>query len=110
MPYFQSGRRRQGRWQSRRLFLEQFEDRRMLTATITVDSTDDSNTRDNVLTLREAILVNNLALPVNSLTSSEQLRVNGTPDGVKLNTIAFNIQSSVPGVQTISPTTALPAI
>src|SRR5262249_34246004 len=96
--------------QSRRLFLEQFEDRRMLTATITVNSTDDSNTRDNVLTLREAILVNNLALPVNALTTAEQLQVVGTPDGVKANTIRFNIQTSSPGVQTIRPTTSLPPI
>jgi uncharacterized repeat protein (TIGR01451 family) len=113
MPKSVHGRRRQGRRQFRRLFLEQFEDRRVLSAIITVNSTDDSDVRDNVLTLREAIEVSNNdgTLAVNSLSSAERQQVNGLPDGVKPNTIAFSIQSSVPGtVQTISPTSALPAI
>src|SRR5204862_32115 len=73
--------------------------------------TDDSDTRDNVLTLREAIEVSNRTLSINTLTSAEAQQVVGIPDGVKPNTIAFNIQSSVPGgVQTITPATPLPTI
>src|SRR5947208_15967129 len=111
MPKSISRRRRQGSRQFRRLFLEQLADRRMLSAVITVNSTDDSDIRDNVLTLREAIEVNNRTLSVNSLTSSEQLQVVGTPSSTDTDTIAFNIQSSVPvGVQTISLLSSLPPI
>lgn len=111
MPKSDHRRRRQGRRQYRRLFLEQVEDRRVLAATITVDSTDDSDLRDGALTLREAIEVSNGALAINLLSSAESLQVNGVPDGVKPNTIGFNIAGSVPGtVQTISSTSTLPDI
>src|SRR6185312_16281110 len=105
MPKSIYRRRRQGRRLFRRPFLEQFEDRRLLAAVITVNSTDDSDERDAVLTFREAIEVSNGTLPINSLSSAESLQVTGAPDGVKPNTIGFNIQSSVAAaVQTISPT------
>src|SRR3954447_21655946 len=111
MPKSVHRRRQQGRRQSRRLFLEQFEDRRLLAAVITVNSTDDPDLRDQALTLREAIEVSNGTLGINSLSSGERQQVNGLPDGVKPNNIAFNIPSSAPGtVQTISPTSALPTI
>jgi hypothetical protein len=46
---------RRGRRLSCRPTLERLEDRVMLAATITLNTTADSNIRDDVLTLREAI-------------------------------------------------------
>src|SRR5215216_4889446 len=61
--------------------VEMIEDR-VLLATLTVNTTLDSVTRDGVLTLREAILVanNDGSLPFASLTAAEQAQIsNGTP-------------------------------
>src|SRR5690349_3204564 len=90
---------------SRSLFLERLEQRTLLAAVITVNSADDTDTRDTVLTLREALEVNNRTLAVSALTASEQGQVNGTPSSADADTIAFNIPGS--GVHTITPTTAL---
>jgi hypothetical protein len=88
--------------------VEQLEDRRLLAAVITVNSTADTNARDAILTLREAILINNRALPVASLSPLEQAQISGTPTNSDADTINFGIVGV--GVQTISPTSALPNI
>ncbi len=49
-----------------------------MAARITVNSTDDSNIRNGVLTLREAILVANGTLNVTDLTVAEKAQINGT--------------------------------
>jgi VCBS repeat-containing protein len=99
---FRSARR------SRRMFFEQLEDRSLLAAMITVTSTADTNARDTVLTLREAILVNNRTLAVSSLSAAEQAQVSGTPTSSDTDTIAFNIPGS--GVRTISVSSQLPTV
>jgi hypothetical protein len=48
-------------------------------AIITVNSSADTNERDNVLTLREAILLANEELLKSALTAAEQQQVQGTP-------------------------------
>src|SRR5262245_58806871 len=85
------------RRQSRRIFLEQLEDRSLLSAIITVNSVADADVRDSELTLREAILVTNRSLAVASLTAAEQAQITGTPSSGDVDTIAFNIPGS--GVQ-----------
>src|SRR5262245_25239778 len=93
---------------ARRLFLELLENRSLLSAIITVNSANDDDVRNSELTLREAILINNRTLSVASLTAAEQAQVSGTPTNADTDTINFNIPGS--GVQTISPTSALPTI
>jgi VCBS repeat-containing protein len=99
---------RRARERFRRIVVEQLEDRSLLAATITVNSVLDTNVRDNVLTLREAILISDRALSVASLTGDEQFQVVGTPTSMDTDTIAFNIPGT--GVRTISPDSALPLI
>ncbi|MHB9068390.1 MAG: RHS repeat-associated core domain-containing protein [Pirellulaceae bacterium] len=107
-------RRRKVR-RTRRLAFEFLEQRRLL-AVMTVNGTADSNARDAILTLREAILLNNRTLTVAELTTSEQGQVSGTPTDADRDTIAFNIPTSDPGrdaatgVFTLEPATALPTI
>ncbi len=60
-------------------------------ATITVNGVKDSNDRDEVLTLREAILVSNRTLAVSGLTTEEKAQINGTPDANTRDIIRFNI-------------------
>src|SRR4028118_1814416 len=80
-----------------------------MAARITVNSTDDSNIRDTVLTLREAILVANGTLNV-ALTVAEQAQINGTVGtGADRDTIAFNI-GAIGYQQLIQPLSALPPI
>ena len=90
----------------RRLSLELLEDRR-LPAVLTVNTTADDTTADSTLSLREAIELVDGSLALSALSTQEQAQVSGslssTPD-----TIDFNIPGS--GVQTIAPTSALPAI
>src|SRR5262245_46585633 len=74
---------------SRRLFVEPLENRSLLAAVITVNSADDTDARDTVLTLREAIEVSNRTLSVATLTASEQAQVVGTPTSADKDTIAF---------------------
>ena len=85
---------------SRRLQIESLEVRRLLAATITVNSTADSDVRDAFLTLREAILINNRTLSVASLSAQEQAQISGMPTAGDTNTIGFNIPGA--GPQTIS--------
>ncbi len=87
--------------------LEILEDRLAPAATITVNSTLDTMSPDNVLTFREAIAINNRSMDVSSLTPLEQAQVSGTPTSTDRDTIAFNIPGT--GVLSISPT-ALPNI
>ncbi|HBB94854.1 MAG TPA: hypothetical protein DC054_05635, partial [Blastocatellia bacterium] len=69
-------------------------------AIITVNSSDDTNVRDNVLTLREAILLANGGTSANGglskaeLTPAEQAQVQGTPNGNQLDEVRFNIAVS----------------
>jgi hypothetical protein len=60
-------------------------------ATITVNNTADTNTRDSLLTLREAILLANGTLPRTSLTPAEQFQVVGTPTSASFDSIKFSI-------------------
>jgi VCBS repeat-containing protein len=87
--------------------VEHLEDR-AVPATITVNSALDSNARDGVLTLREAILLNNDPNVYSTWTSAERLQVSGTVALGSLDTIAFNIP--VVGVPRISVTGALDTI
>lgn len=87
---------------------EQLENRALLAAVITVNSTLDSNVRDNFLTLRESILVSNRTLAVATLSAAEQAQVSGSPTNADTDTIGFNIPGA--GVQSISTATALPAL
>jgi hypothetical protein len=80
---------------------------RCVPATITVNDTGDANARDNVLTLREALMVDSGTLAVNALTAAEQAQVVGNPVTDAINTIQFNIGN---GAQVIAPTAALPSI
>ena len=81
-----------------------------MAATITVNSTDDSNIRDAVLTLREAILIANGTLNVPALTVAEQAQINNTVGtAADRDTIAFNI-GAIGSQQLIQPLSALPPI
>jgi hypothetical protein len=81
-----------------------------MAATITVNSTDDSNIRNAVLTLREAILVANGTLNFATLTVAEQAQINGTVGtGADRDTIAFNI-GAIGSQQLIQTLSALPQI
>ena len=81
-----------------------------MAATITVNSTDDSNIRNAILTLREAILIANGTLNVLDLTVAEQAQINGTVGtGADRDTIAFNI-GAMGSQQLIQPLSALPPI
>jgi hypothetical protein len=75
---------------------------------LTVNTTVDSNVRDTVLTLREAMMIANGQLLVSALSTSEAAQVAGTPANPGLDEIRFNIPGA--GVQTIAPTTTLPSI
>jgi hypothetical protein len=81
-----------------------------MAATITVNSTDDSNIRNAILTLREAILIANGTLNVPALTVAEQAQINGTVGtAADRDTIAFNI-GAIGSLQLIQPLSALPPI
>ena len=76
------------------LAVEALEPRELLAAAITVNSTADANVRDAVLTLREAILVNNRTLAVGSLSAAEQAQVSGSPTNADRDTIRFDLPAS----------------
>src|SRR5437868_3120628 len=78
-----------------RPLFELLEARHLLAATLTVNSTADSNARDTLLTFREALLINNGTLAVGSLSAQEQALVSGSPTS-GTNTIAFNFGNSDP--------------
>ncbi|HLJ93096.1 MAG TPA: hypothetical protein VKU02_07880 [Gemmataceae bacterium] len=86
--------------------VESLEDRCLLAATITVTSTAPFDSGD-VLTLLQAIGVNNGTLPLTALTPAEQGLVSGDPTGGG-NTIAFDIGGG--GKQTIVVPAGLPPI
>ncbi|HWB10980.1 MAG TPA: Calx-beta domain-containing protein [Pirellulales bacterium] len=98
--------RRKKRLRPPRFFVEGLEQRRLL-AVITVNSTGDSNQRDDNLTLREAILLANGDLSYSSLTDSEKTLVSDLPAANQLDSINFEIGS---GLQTITVASALPDI
>src|SRR5262249_17256930 len=70
-------------------------------ATLTVNTIADADLRDDVLSYREAILINNRTLAVSALTAAEQVQVSGSPTATDTDTIAFHIGGG--GVQTITP-------
>jgi hypothetical protein len=78
-----------------------------MAATITVNSTDDSNIRNAVITLTEAILIANGTLNVPALTVAEQAQINGS--GADPDMIAFNI-GAIGSQQLIQPLSALQPI
>jgi parallel beta-helix repeat protein len=81
-----------------------------MAATITVNSTEDSNIRNASITLREAILIANGTLNFAALTATEQAQINGTiGTGADRDTIAFNI-GAIGSQQLIQPLSALPQI
>ncbi len=81
--------------------VEQLEDRQLL-ATLTVNTVLDTNARDTVLTLREAILVANNTLPIPVLTPQEQAQISGPPTSPAPDTIAFDIPGTPGVVRTIN--------
>src|SRR5262249_7804125 len=89
-------------------FFEPLEERSLLAAVITVNSVLDTNARDSALTLREAMLISNRTLAMESLTADELAQVSGTPTSTDTDTIAFNIPGS--GVRTIGLNTSLPTV
>ena len=81
-----------------------------MAARITVNSTDDSNIRNAVLTLTEAILIANGTLNVPALTVAEQAQINNTVGtAADRDTIAFNI-GAIGCQQLIQPLSAQPPI
>ena len=91
-----------------RLRIELLEDR-LAPATLTVNSVANADTRDTVLTLREAIRLASGALSVTQLTVDEQAQVSGALVAApNRDIIRFSIG---PGTQTIAPTgTDLPEV
>jgi uncharacterized repeat protein (TIGR01451 family) len=77
-------------------------------AVITVNSVADTNLRDDVITLREAILLANGELRKDALTAAEQALAQMTPAASQPDAIQFNIPGG--GVKTISLTSNLPTI
>lgn len=84
---------------SARLVLSLLEDR-TAPAILTVNSNADGNTRDVVLTLREAVLLANGALSYSALTGGEQNQVSD-PDLSGADTIRFDLAATA-GARTIS--------
>jgi hypothetical protein len=58
---------------------------------ITVNSNLDTNNRDSLLTLREAILISNGELSVGELSAEERAQVSGTPASPGMDEIRFNL-------------------
>lgn len=101
-------RRRNGR---RLLAWPEILEVRRLPATITVNSAiDDAPARDDLITLREAILIADGSLAVASLSMAERALVSGSVNTGATNRdrIQFNIPGS--GVHTITLAAALPSI
>ncbi|MDG3008047.1 beta strand repeat-containing protein [Paludisphaera mucosa] len=110
-----SNRRRPGRRFAHRMFGPEILEERRTPATISVTSPLDADpsapaSRDDQLTLREAILIANGALPLGTLTAGEQALVSGplntgpaTPDRIE-----FDVPGA--GVQVVTLGAALPTI
>ncbi|MBX9682134.1 MAG: hypothetical protein K2X38_25530 [Gemmataceae bacterium] len=89
----------------RSLTLETLEDR-FAPAVLTVNTNADNNTRDALLSFREAVLVNTGALAIGNLTVQEQAQVNG---GLGNDTISFAQASfNTPATSVITLANALP--
>ena len=84
-------------WRRRLPPFELLEDRRLLAAVITVNSTADSDVRDDFLTLREALRLNNRTLSFAALSTAEKAQVVGTSTAADADTIQFNIPAADPG-------------
>jgi hypothetical protein len=91
-----------------RLRLERLENRDA-PAVLTVNTAADNNTRDNFLSLREAMMVIEGQLAVNTLTQAEQAQIQGAvgPNG---NTIQFNIGNAAQTISLAAALGALPAL
>jgi hypothetical protein len=76
-------------------------------AVVTVTSAADTNARDAVVTLREAIMLANGQLALGALSPQEQASVSGAPSASSFDEIRFAIGS---GPQTIAVTSPLPAV
>jgi hypothetical protein len=74
---------------------------------MTVNTNADAVNPDNVLSLREAIMLTDGTLALNALTAQEKMQVNGVPGGNQPDTILFNLPG--PNLQ-IALATALPTI
>src|SRR5437763_3844462 len=105
MSHHFASRRHARRQALRSWTLERMEERTLLSV-LTVNTTDDADSRDAVLSLREAIEVNDGALAVGSLTAGEQAQV--VSDPADRNAIHFDIPG--PGVQVITLAAALPTV
>src|SRR4051794_21271032 len=79
--------------------IEILENRHLLSATITVDTIADTDARNDVLSLREAIEVANGQLSASDLSPRERAQVQGDPAGQAPNRIDFSIPGE--GVRTI---------
>lgn len=66
---------------------------------ITVNSVLDTDIRDGVLTLREAIRVSNGDLSLSELTAFERAQVSGTPSALEMDEIRFSITSNIAAAQ-----------
>ena len=77
------------------------------TATMTVNTTNDDNARDGVLSLREGIMLANGGLNVNVLDANERKQVLGTPAANQWDGILFAVGN---GPQVIQPAANLPTI
>jgi hypothetical protein len=80
-----------------RPLFETLECRRVLAANITVNSTLDTNARDSVVTLREAISISNRTLLFADLSAAEKALITGTSTNSDADTIQFNIPVSDAG-------------
>jgi hypothetical protein len=69
----------------------------LLAAVITVNSTADSDVRDDFLTLREALRLNNRTLSIAALSAAEKVQVVGMSTAADADTIEFNIPAGDAG-------------
>ena len=81
---------------------------RVLLSQITVNSAGDTNARDNVLTLREAILYTNGTLNFSSFDSVEQAQIDESQSLLR-DTIEFNIAGGG-SAQTINLNSSFPQL
>src|SRR4051794_13894824 len=105
MSHHLASRRRARRHALRTWTLERMEERTLLSV-LTVNTTDDADNRDAVLSLREAIELNNGTLAVGALTAGEQAQLTG--DAADRNAIHFDIPGS--GVRVITLVAELPTV
>src|SRR4029078_12305206 len=78
-------------------------------STITVNNTADTNSRDSVVTLREAIMLAEGTLLKGSLTIAEQAQVAGTPAAGQEDEIRFDVPGAAAHTINVVPA-GLPSI